>query len=1010
MNVGSQRTTCHATLTEALYAVLEDDVGFQQRVLQHITARVCRLDSAAGTDSDGHNSMAQAPPPWGYRDDYRSSPQGVYAVGTPPSRAEMSSSPLSFSSVELLWRLDVFHVAQTAPSTAGALLNAPCAAVNASASAALQSWLVRHHAQHQQQSRAVTDPAAGAAWENASGDGGRNIDRAVERAESDAAPTSWPPAWWAALEGGEVECVVRVVLLRVPTAYATFHAASGGPPGAETGVRVAGAAAPFTYPADAFLEAAPVLHVMGVVHRVFYESRSTSSPAPWLTLLPLQSDVAAPSCFTVDLTSLSRATVDAVAVLGTVVELRGYTRVAQRPTRAGRSAGRREGEAMLAEYVVASWAAVVCASDTARDEDSAVVSPPSLPQTHQSSPDGVGATQQQHPWCGEALHDVFGSDCLLEEGLPAGAEDAAARAALSSWAGARLALGVRDVGGDGHDTAWPTTPLFSVSPDVVIAAQLALLSAQLSDGVVVLLADGAPESVLSQIMQALRTAAPTTAVEVSPELLCRAAPSTLLPSYRVQNVPTAALPPPPPPPQSSHVPPMSRGSVKSVARGLQGPPRYTAPHPRGRARGFAAAAAAPPPLPCFAEVLCGGVLSRAGGRALVLQGLELMPPPTLAVLREAWRPRGGAEAEAEAAEEMWGGQQNNNNNMNNGEDVISVRSGGVLQLEREMSTPLRCVPPSLADDGRHVIQREGGQRVRYRVAHAALCSVRQPSRLTERSHLVEFAQRCDVVLRPAYDQGRQAAAAVHAGVTAPFQRLLQRRRASWLQLLGQTFALPAAGEEVVEGRDVAPTLTEACSRLLSTYFIAAKAVCEAGTDASMMTTLVKLTVTHARWRRRLTHLRQQQQQQQRGMCSVEPSDAVPVTALVDAVVAVGLCDATLHFFTATTLLGECVLRLLEREAWASWEGGAAEQTAEMALGEGEEAELCSSVPPEVLPEVRELYTQVEFRTRVGVASRAEQHDGAAPQPSSSFSMRQLVDDLVGHLERMSHPTAPSMEA
>lgn len=47
---------------------------------------------------------------------------------------------------------------------------------------------------------------------------------------------------------------------------------------------------------------------------------------------------------------------------------------------------------------------------------------------------------------------------------------------------------------------------------------------------------------------------------------------------------------------------------------------------------------------------------------------------------------------------------------------------------------------------------------------------------------------------------------------------------------------------------------------------------------------------------------------------IPPTHCTPApTTLIDALVAIGLCDSTLHFLTGKTFLGQCIFALLQRE-------------------------------------------------------------------------------------------------
>ena len=822
---------------------------------------------------------------------------------------------------------------------------------------------------------------------------------------------------------------------------------------------------PSFYPSDGFLEVAPVVHVIGVVLQVYFEKRRAATPAPWVTLLLLEPYSAVPVRRVVDLRRLGTRAVNTVAVLGAVVEVTGHAQVARRPAngRAGGGGGGGygggSGEAVLQECIRASWAAAVLRGQAElHSSTSTLVSHggrlgpvsdvSSSPRGRSSLPSAAFTDVAFQPNAQRAplrdsaegerplrYADFFlrhvpqvveqGEDSLEVE-LPSWEEEWAARVALTCWEGARLALGVE---ASEADDACVASALFSTTLDVILAAQLAVFSAQLSEGVVLCVVDEAPASLLTQMLVALYQVAPAATMEVPTTTLYHARPSLFLPSYRVQHIPAG-----------SHL--ARRSSIPTTApvsseEDSMRPPEARRLFMRSRTSSAhlgpssAASVAAPPP-PFFPEVLTGGVLTQASGRALVLQGLEALPAVTLKVLQEALRT---ADDDADAADDhsVAGlcGMSADGGSFQSFPDTL--RTTPAAETAQSVAASAAATNTAIRDDvshchtdgaSRQIIQREGGQSVKYHVTHAAVCSVRQGARLAEKSHLFEFAQRCDVVVRPAYDRRRQGAA-LQAAVDPSFQRLLRGRHAAWSSCLGESLALPTKLKERADGAAwkagaaAAPTVTEACNRLLSSYFVSAKALCGEATDASMMTTLVKLTVVHAQWRHRLAEGCRRHHAGlayptalQRVEVSKDLETAGRATALIDAVVAVGLCDATLHFFTAKTLLGECVFRLLEREAWSIWEAedGAAQQrplsgdAAQTVCVNSENSDalrwcLPPSVPREAMTEVQHLSQQLEFRTRLSLSLPPRSNDRSQ---ASVFSIEQLAQDLIDHLERITH--------
>ncbi|XQJ29987.1 hypothetical protein NXY56_006058 [Leishmania guyanensis] len=1031
-----------------LHQLVDADAFLQHYILERVSAHVAfhesttvispYVDPAAPLDAVPLWSRPEGLPPL---------PHGAYSK--PQSEIEPS---LRWAPVEMVLMLDVFEVAQRSPSGCQFLFLTSTVSMEASASVAVAAWLkcyVTGFAEEQRTEGTVATSCAG----------GRRR------------PSLWPWSWCTAILHGKLKCKVRLLLLRIPSLYAMATSGAGtlGP-----GKRLCDAlsvtpaiAAPSplhsgeadssteqlssilplsmkleqlpsarltststsspccTYPSDRFLECSHAVHVTGVVHQVFYEGHSAALPAPWVTVLLLP--LAAPlphSAFSkcgkesprrreVDLSLLGFPQYSAVAVIGGVIAVRGHTQVARcrAGARAGAAVPLRLGgaaETSLEEYIVATWAAPVqlsagmlrasscswpsksCAESiiekaadasplaTTVGRDYAALEPMvESPHHAGSAADGVGDDYLRQ--CDDAAVRLTVTE-----------EEVAARAALMYWEGARLALGMEAPGqaDDGDRGTW-VAHLFSVSLDFLVASQLALVSAQMTDGVVVLAVDEAvPESLLTRLLRRLDRAAPGATLEVPSSILTRAKPSFFLPSYHTQRVPA---------PLASRA--RASSSVTSAVVGTpMGPP---AARPVRRHLAPAESVVSAPPPPCYPETLQGGALTHANGRTLVLQRVEALPAPTLKLLQEALHD----EASDVEKKEVAAFDSHESEGAFGSCVATSPRTAG--QEQRQLAQTPSTNP---AGATRRLIRREGGQTVKYCATHSALCSVRQGLSFMQKSQLVEFAERCDVVVRPAYDTHRQMTAL--QGSTVPsFSKLLHARGEAWLELLGAALALPMH-KVVADGPPLnsiaaapsyapndAPTLSEACSRLLSTYFIAAKALCVEGADASMMKTLVKLTVAHTEWRTRLTVALQQGT----GNSITAFSPTCAVTALIDAVVAVGLCDATLHFFTAKTLLGECVFRLLESEAWpvlvseycSVQSPQQEEHDTRSAFGSasvhGKEGGLLSW---------QQLYAEIEYRTRLVPASVHP----TELQPSS-FSILQLAQDLQSHLDctvRQSH--------
>ncbi|KAG5495002.1 hypothetical protein JKF63_02054 [Porcisia hertigi] len=1028
-------------LPQFLQALVDADESLQRHILERVSAYVAHHGStAAVSDSPSSTAPLDAVPLWSRPEGFPPLPHTAHARSLTASEQRQPWEP-----VEMVLMLDVMEVAHRSPSLCQALFFNPTAVIEASASQAVAAWMSCYVASFTEDRPAKEDALAAF----------------CVLGQPRSLP--WPWLWCAAMLHRQLVFQVRVLLFRIPSFYAIVTSAAGelAPcnrlPGAhpvspviedssvlhsgepnfcteqsscilptpaevETLPSARSSSAHSlccTYPSDRFLETSHTVNVIGVVHQVFYEGHSAASPAPWVTLLLLPLAASRPrSAFPkhvkepprrreVDLGILSLPQRTAVAVIGGVVVVRGHTQVAGRraATRAESAVSLRLGgvaEMPLEEYIVATWAApaqlsagMLRTNDFLWPSDNSANSVPG--EATETSPLATvvvldhpapepAITLPHCPTSAAAVAELGYSKHRDEASLPLtpAEEEAAARAALMCWEGARLALGIESSGhGSDKEEATRVTHFFSVSLDFLVACQLALVSAQMADGVVVLAVDeAAPESLVTRLTRRLDSVAPSATLEVPSSILSCAKPSFFLPSYHTKRVP---------------VPPVSRANtpasaVTAVLGTQMGPPAARqAQHRRLRAERTVSAL----PPPSYPEILQGGALTHANSRTLVLQRIEATSAPTLKLLQEVLCDEPGDAGDLEVTTR---GSMESENALDLCFSSSSYTEG---QRQKQIASASSTNPGAAT---RRLVRREGGQAVKYCATRSALCTVRQGSSLTQKSHLVEFAERCDVVVRPAYDTFRQKAALQGSTVPA-FCDLFHSRGEAWLELMGAALMLPLRravdngpspkpiSMETSHARISGPTVSEACSQLLSTYFIAAKALCVEGADASMMKTLVKLTVAHAEWRTRLTIALQQR--------AGDPSTAFypscGATALIDAVVAVGLCDATLHFFTAKTPLGECIFRILESEGWpvlaSDYCSVQLPQHLESNARGTHEGTSLQGEPVEP-PDWLRLYTEVEHRTRLSPAFMPT----TAPQPAA-FSILQLVRDMQGHLER-----------
>ncbi|KAG5468960.1 hypothetical protein LSCM4_02353 [Leishmania orientalis] len=1026
-----------AHLTQFLQQLVDANASLQHHILERVAARVARHESTTAVSrSVDPIAPLDSVPLW-------SRPEGFPPLPhtEPPKSTLGYEPPLRWAPLEMVLMLDMFEVAQRSPSGCQALFLTSTGCVEASASAAVAAWLSFYVTGFIEERRTKGAVASSGADEQ-------------------RRPLPWPWPWCAAILHRQLKFRVRVLFLRIPSLYAAVtsgrelalgerfgNAHSASPATAAPSAPHLGEGDSLTeqlssilplsseleqmpsarltnthstccvYPCDRFLESSHTVQVVGVVHQVFYEGHSVALPAPWVTMLLLPPPTESlprpelakrgkesPRRCEVDLSLLTLSQRSAIAVIGGVVAVRGHTQVARRlaGTKAEAAAPRLlrgVAETPLEEYIAATWATPVqlstgllrapsCAWPSRSGayltlKEAAGTSPvAAMAALNHVTVESTVASPGYSSSAGVRADGGCSGHCCDEAlQLAAAEEEAATRASLACWEGARLALAV-EAPGQAHNmarAAW-LAHSFSASLDFIVSTQLALASAQMADGVVVLAVDEVvPESLLTRMLRRLDGVVPCATFEVPSSILARAKPSFFLPSYRTQR--TVAAPPP------------AANAPGSAAHAVVGAP---AAHRARHSRLFAGSAVAAPPPPCYPEVLRGGALTHANGRTLVLQRIEALPTPTLKLLQEALRDEAGDAETMEAA--VFDSQDSER-------AFGSCVAKPPCTSEQQRGQQQQTTSTNSCGTMRRLIRREGGQTVKYCATRSALCSVRQGASLTQKSKLFEFAERCDIVVRPAYDTLRQAAA-LQGGTVPAFCKLLHSRGEAWLGILGAALTplvhyavpdsaslSPTATTSLSGAPSDTPTLSEACSRLLSTYFIAAKALCVEGADAGMMKTLVKLTVAHTKWRTRLTMALQQRS----GQSIVASSPTCAVTALIDAVAAVGLCDATMHFFTAKTLLGECVFRLLESEAWPIV---AAEHCSahlpQYPEHEDQSMQDGASFGDEAvgLLDWQQLYAEIEYRTRLVPAALQT----ATPQ-SSTFSILRLAKDLQDRLER-----------
>ncbi|CAD2217825.1 hypothetical protein ADEAN_000530800 [Angomonas deanei] len=278
--------------------------------------------------------------------------------------------------------------------------------------------------------------------------------------------------------------------------------------------------------------------------------------------------------------------------------------------------------------------------------------------------------------------------------------------------------------------------------------------------------------------------------------------------------------------------------------------------------------------PSFKERISGGAVNHANYRTLCVERVELMQADTLKVLQELFRVSQSHTAEGD------------------GTDLFQSSS----------STP------------KNVVKREGGQSVPFCGTSSAIFTLKNAPRIHQ-PHLFEFSQRVELLVNPSYDALEYQESCIALTRSPEFQGVALTQKEHWASILQNALALPWSGRFSPTGKHppspwlyLPPVLTENCKQLINSYFVVAKQTFKETLDPSTMITLVKITCSHASLRTRMAYFALQHERlDARHVCRDKP----PETALIDAVVAIGLVDSTLHFFSGNTLLGCCVFEVLQ---------------------------------------------------------------------------------------------------
>ncbi|EKF32558.1 hypothetical protein MOQ_003587 [Trypanosoma cruzi marinkellei] len=212
----------------------------------------------------------------------------------------------------------------------------------------------------------------------------------------------------------------------------------------------------------------------------------------------------------------------------------------------------------------------------------------------------------------------------------------------------------------------------------------------------------------------------------------------------------------------------------------------------------------------------------------------------------------------------------------------------------------------------HVVVREGGQRVGCRAA-GAFIGITQESMLVQDRQLFCFMERGDVVLH--MPTASCSAEDEHSAILELLLNNVEGRKMSEMVTIDHINRCKSqwlkccewALHPFVDEPNV-PQISTACAALLRSFFLTAKANCAEAVDAGMMTALAKLTCAHALLRQSGHYGGKcgniQKTASSACVCGVKMRERSESTALVDAVVAITLCDASLKFIADVSLMGK----------------------------------------------------------------------------------------------------------
>lgn len=436
----------------------------------------------------------------------------------------------------------------------------------------------------------------------------------------------------------------------------------------------------------------------------------------------------------------------------------------------------------------------------------------------------------------------------------------------------------------------------------------------------------------------------------------------------------------------------------------------------------------------YMEKISAGVLSEASPYALVFSEVELVPRKVLLLLHSICTSRAAASPIPFFFSSFSGSMVDGSSSMAPG--------GPRVEEGYHASSPPRIGEEAmLPTSSSHAVRRDGGQCSAYHTPKSFLFALRDGLQLARQPFLFGLACRVDVAVRPAVSEDWRCryeylfahadlddATAASSGASCeghrsggPYRPRLAAHYAVWQQIYREAILILSFDEEedtwhAGEGRGgerCMPGISDACGDLLQQYFLAAKAVFGDAIDTNMMEKLVKLARIHALLRSALWEaastvrgggarwVKTEGSQNGSGgpptAAEVGASSKAPPVAssfsstyLIDALVAIGLCDNTLHFLTGKTVMGRCVLSLMEAHYGDGAEVSSTRFGAQNDFTVSEEKTSSGLSPSE------ELWKRLEMRSRPPMDSFVSSPSGRMTEAELSAKKWNPADHVSRH--------------